>query len=76
MLAIGGKDSDENPTTYVHMYNPTTNSWQLINDMATPRSDCFAAVLKNNQLMVVGGYTNKHDHTETDSIELATVSLI
>ena len=76
MLAIGGKDSDENPTTYVHMYNPTTNSWQLINDMATPRSDCIAAVLKNNQLMVVGGYTNKRDHTETDSIELATVSLI
>ena len=73
LVAIGGKDSDENPTTYVHMYNSTTNSWQLINDMATPRRDCIAAVLKNNQLMVVGGYTGKRDHTETDSMELATI---
>ncbi len=74
LLAIGGKDSDENPTTYIHMYNSSTNSWLLINDMATPRRECIAAVLKDNQLMVVGGYTGKHDHTETDSIELATIA--
>ena len=73
ILAIGGKDSCENPTTHVHLYNPTTNSWQLINDMATPRRDCIVAVLQSNQLMVVGGYTGKRDHTETDSIELATI---
>jgi N-acetylneuraminic acid mutarotase len=57
LLAIGGKDSDKFPTSAIHMYNPTTDSWEVISHMGTPRYYCIAAVLPNNQLMVVGGYT-------------------
>ena len=61
LLAIGGRDSDNKPTTAVHMYQPTTNSWETISHMTTPRYHCLAAVLPDNQLMVVGGKatTNK-----------------
>ena len=38
--------------------------------MATAKYNCLAAVLPNNQLIVVGGHT---DLCETDSVELATV---
>ena len=68
LLTIGGMDSNNKPTTAVHMYNPDSDSWKVISHMATPRYYCFAAVLPNNQLMVVGGGT---DRGETDSVELA-----
>ena len=71
LLAIGGKDSDEKPTTAIHMYTPTTDSWKVISHMKAPRCDYIAAVLPNNQLMVVGGYTT--GEYQTDSVEYATV---
>ena len=67
LLAIGGKDSDNKCTTAIHMYNPARDSWEAINHMATPRSRCFAVVLPNNQLMIVGGRTLSGD---TDTVEL------
>ena len=70
LLAIGGHDSYKKPTTAIHKYNPTTDSWEVISHMATPRCYCIAAVLPNNQLMVVGGYTIGG---ETDSVELAII---
>ena len=39
--------------------------------MTTPRYNCFAGVLPNNQLMVVGGHTGR-DYT--NSVELATIA--
>ena len=73
LLTIGGRDSDEKPTTAIHMYNPTTDSWKVISHMGTPRQLCIAAVLPNNQLMVVGGRTGKNFRTDTDSVEFATI---
>ena len=40
--------------------------------MGTSRRSCIAAVLSNNQLMVVGGYTGL-DVSGTNSVELASV---
>ena len=71
LLAIGGEDSKGEPTTAVHMYQPTTNSWEVISHMTTPRSVCLSAVLPDNQLMVVGGYISTYE--KTDSVELASI---
>ena len=67
LLSVGGKDSNNKPTTAVHVYQPTTNSWEVISHMTTPRSDCFAVILPNNQLMVAGGWTT--DNKKCDSVE-------
>ena len=72
LLAIGGKDSDKKFTTAIHMYNPTIDSWEVISHMATPRWLCTAAVLPNNQLMVVGGFTENF-FSSIDSVEIATI---
>ena len=72
LTVIGGRNLNVQPTTAVHMYNPTTDSWEVISHMRIPRRDCFAAVLPNNQLMVVGGRSNRD---LTDSVEVATVEL-
>ena len=59
LLAIGGRDSEGKPTAAVHMYQPTTNTWEVISHMTIPRSECLAAVLPDNQhiVYVVGGWT-------------------
>ena len=70
LLAIGGRRDSGKSTTTVHMYNSTTNSWEIISHMTTGRFQCFTAVLPNNQLMVMGGWT---DNGWSDTVEVASV---
>lgn len=72
LLAIGGKDSEHNPTAAVHAYVPTTDTWEIISHMITPRHSCFAAVLSDNQLLVVGGVIDRVQ-TKTDTIEIGSL---
>ena len=68
LLATGGKGSDDKPVKDVHLYNPSSNLWEIISHMATPRCECYAAVLPDNQLIVVGGFTGKG---KTEMVEIA-----
>ena len=70
LLAVGGKESNK-PTTAIRMYNPISKSWEVISHMTTARSRCYAAILQNNQLMVVGGITGTDDNPQT--VELAKI---
>ena len=72
LLAIGGSDTLRKSTAAIHMYNPSTYSWELFSRMSVPRHQCFAAVLPDNQLMVMGGYT---DSGRTDTVEMATYNV-
>ena len=64
LIAIHG--GDHSP---VFIYDSVSNSWTIISHMATrhDRLFCYAAVLPNNQLVVVGGKW-------TDSVEIATLT--
>ena len=73
LLAVGGSDSKDTPTSDVHIYHPTSNTWKIISKMKISRHPCFAAVLPNNKLMVVGGCTTSSLFSVTDSVEIATV---
>ena len=75
LLTIGGIDCNHQPTAAVYMYNPTTDSWEHISLMRIPRYDCFAAVLLNNKLIVVGGETDVIYQNSIDSVEIATIEL-
>ncbi len=72
VLAIGGIHCDHSTTIDVHVYEPATNTWEVISHMLTTRADCFAAVLPGNQLMVVG---SKGDSQIRDSVEVAATVL-
>ena len=71
LLAVGGDDSDDKTTNTIHMYNPTTNSWEAISHMATARTQCLVVVLPHNELMVVGG--DVPEIWTTDSVEFASI---
>lgn len=72
LLAIGGRESDLSPTTAIHAYAESTNTWEVISHMAIPRCNCLAAVLSDSQLMVVGGVIDKIQ-TKTDRVEMGAV---
>ena len=73
VLLIGGEDkASKAPTRAIHMYNPYTESWEIISHMTISRSDCFAVVLPaDDQILVFGGRIDKSNFT--DSVELATL---
>ena len=73
LLAIGGHDSAKKPTTAVRLYDSDNNSWQTISHLSTPHDFCFAVVLPNNRIMVVGGYTTESVFSKTDTVEFANV---
>jgi len=65
LLALGGCKSDD--TSEVRQYDTATNSWKVISHMKIKRCRFFAAVLPNDQLMVVGGQGPKN------SVEIASL---
>ena len=71
LLAIGGKNANNEPMAAVYMYHPATNKWEVISHMTSPRYDCVAAVLPDGELMVVGGGSDKLNDSN-DSTECAT----
>ena len=70
LIAVGGRDSNGKATSDIQKYSPSTNSWEVISHIATPRTRCLTAVLPDNQLMVVGGWINYRN--TTDSVEFGS----
>ena len=55
LLAIGGEDEHWKNTSAIVAYDPTSDSWQDMGYMATPRNQTLVAVLLSNQLIAAGG---------------------
>ena len=72
LLAIGGQDSSSKSTTAVFKYDLSLKCWEVISHMLTPRHLCFAAVMSDNRLIVVGG---ENSTLLNDSVEVATISI-
>ena len=66
LLAVGGCDNDGKPSSAIHMYNTSTNFWDLISNMPTARYYSLVVVLPTNKMMVVGG-------RDQDKIEIASI---
>ena len=56
LLAIGGQDEARKKTSAIVAYDPTSDSWQDMGHMTTPRWMPLVALLPSNQLIVAGGY--------------------
>ena len=74
LLAIGGRDSSfkSRSTAAVFKYNLSLKCWEVISHMLTPRHLCFAAVMSDNRLIVVGG---ENSTLLNDSVEVAMISI-
>ena len=56
LLAIGGYDEASKNTSAIVAYDPTSDSWQDMGHMTTPRSYPLVAQLPSNELIVAGGF--------------------
>jgi hypothetical protein len=61
LLAVGGCDERGKPKDVVYKYNRKTNSWDLIGNMPTARYNSLIATLPNNEIMVLGGTTQRYN---------------
>ena len=55
LLAIGGESAAGEETSAIAAYNPTSDSWEDIGHMTTPRYRPLVALLPSNELIVAGG---------------------
>ena len=65
LLAIGGKDDSDYPSSAVHMYSPSTNSWVRISsgDLPVPRDYAAATQLEGGEVIFVGGCIKQNSPT-------------
>ena len=72
LLAVGGYN-EETAMDAIHMYNPSTNTWDQIGNMPTAKCDCLVAVLSANQMLVVGGTIDAV--TIADEAQVVTITV-
>ena len=74
LLAIGGKDSSNSPSSALHVYSPSTNSWVRISsgDLPVPRYRGAATHLEGEEVILVGGDIKLHS-PPTKTVYIGTV---
>ena len=72
LLAIGGSAANA-ATVAVRLYDLTTDKWKIISHMLRPRHSCFAAVLNDNTLLVLGGRGPEDCIGYIQEVEKATI---
>ena len=67
LLAIGGMDGSNSPSSALHMYSPSTNSWVRISsgDLPVPRDSAAATQLEGGEVILVGGKADLDIPTKT-----------
>jgi len=57
LLAIGGKDKNNTPSSAIHRYLPSSKSWEIIANGALPKPKYHAAAvrLEGGDIIIVGG---------------------
>ena len=55
LLAIGGRSAAGEATSAIASYDPTSDSWEDMGHMTTPRDRPLVALLPSNELIVAGG---------------------
>ena len=71
VLAIGGKDSNDKPTTDIHMYNQVTRTWLAVDHIPSARYSCFT-IVHDNKIFIIGGKDDKG--TPTSTMSVATIA--
>ena len=61
LLAVGGCDERGKAKDVVYKYNTRTNSWDFIGTMPTARYNSLIAMLPSNEIMVLGGTTQRYN---------------
>ena len=62
LLAVGARESSA-----IHLYQPTSKSWDKVGDLPTQRLRCAYTVLPSGEIFVAGGYASNRDTAGVDT---------
>ena len=60
LLAVGGRDDRNNPSSSIYLYQPDTRRWMKVGDLPTARCNCICSVLPSGEVIVAGGQTSSY----------------
>ena len=75
VVAVGGDDGLDTPTSDVFVYDPNNNNWTKVGQFGVPRADCAVVSLSSTSFIVCGGCTDPRDvrNTLLTSVEMVHV---
>ena len=76
LLVVGGMEIERAHyrSADIRAYDPISKNWEIVGRMSTPRRRCYAAVLYDEHLMVVGGLAD-NGRNGMDAFEIASVTV-
>ena len=72
LLAVGGTDNANNPSSSIHLYQPESKRWVEVNNLPAARYYCTCSVLPSGEIIVAGGQTETFD--EISTVNFLTIS--
>ena len=75
LVAVGGHNSLDQPTSEIAIYNPHTNKWSTVGHLRSPRARCSVVSFSGASFLVVGGCSNIKDvlNSLLKSVELIQI---
>ena len=67
LLAVGGRDEYDKAVSAILLYQPDTEEWVKVGDLAIPQYDCTCAMITDTEMLVAGG-------TDVGTIQVAAVT--
>ncbi len=58
LVTASGLSTDDETTSTIFVFDPTSKEWEALGEMAAARSSCSLAVLSEREVLVAGGYVN------------------
>jgi len=56
LLALGGRNTENQCTSDIHLFNRASNSWKVIGQLPSVKHGVSAVTLTENKILVIGGY--------------------
>ena len=75
IVAVGGDDESDQPTSDVFVYNPASDEWSEVGQLSVPRTRCAVVSLNRTSFIVCGGCTDPRVTRDTllSSVEVVHV---
>ncbi len=75
LLAVGGMETSNRPSSAICLYNPQTNRWTKLGDVPAALYKCSCAVLPSGELVVLGGWGEFEDskHRRSSNLYIAQI---
>ena len=70
LLAVGGRNSEKQRSSAIHMYDKEKNTWNKVEDLPTERQNCTCCLLPSGKIFTAGG---EGKDGRTSRVDMATV---